>query len=243
MSERRDYPSSGVTARRCREVWVVCACALARQGLMAVLRDGHPRMRVTAVLTGLESAQALAGEPCARGPDVIILWLPAEAARQRAMTCLLAAVLRAAVSLPQVIVLGEGPLYWLWLTLLREARQPGLAESLRLLDARHAVASLRAHLARPEGIPLMKMRFAAARREVVPEALTVSEQRTLEGSLSGMSMDVLGAQLGLSRKTLYAQRYSALEKLGLEPPSGDYWLWHLACLMADCRKIPAREGR
>lgn len=242
VSERARFLPFGVTDPRGREAWVVSACALARQGLVAALHDVQPPYRITAALTGLESARALSAVLRARAPDVIILWLPGDAARQRVMVRLLAATLRMATSVPEIIVLGEGPLYWFYLTLLREARQPSLADALRLLDARHTVRSLLQHLARPWGIPLMKMRFASVRRAVPAYDLSPGELRALEGSLTGVTMEVLGARLGLSPKTLYAQRYRALEKLGFEPPAGDFWLWHLAWLLIDCRGIPEREG-
>lgn len=224
-----------------RDAWVMSACTLARQGLVAALHGTRPAYRTTVALTGLESTRSLGGVLRKRTPALIVVWLPAQAACQRAMVRLLTDMLRRVRIVPEVIILGEGQVFWVWLALLRETRNPDLQDSLRFLDARRAVSSLQQHLARPWGIPLMKMRFASVRREVPVYALSTGERRVLEGSLSGVTMAVLGAQLGVSPKTLYAQRYRALEKLGLEPPASDYWLWHLSWLVFDCGAIPVPD--
>jgi len=231
-----------LTAPRVREAWIVSACTRAREGLAAALRDVRTPWRTTVALSGLESPQVVADVYRACPPDVIVVWLPSLADRQRALVRQLTGMLRCRAVLPDIVVLGEGPLYWFWLALMREVRHPSLSASLRLLDARISVASLQRHLARPAGIPLMKMRFPAVRRDVLPDPLTAGEWRALRASLSGATMAELGARLGVSAKTLYAQRYQALMKLGLEPPASDFWLWHLTRLHAGYGSGPAREG-
>ncbi|WP_049857279.1 helix-turn-helix transcriptional regulator [Trabulsiella odontotermitis] len=227
------------SVRRRRVTWVMSGCAYAREGLAALIGRLPPFRQAVEVFTGLESTEDLAAVSLAVPPSLIVVYLPGAADLECDILRGLAQALRQVSHLPEVVVLCEGEMYWIYLALMRLSGQMAVEDRLRVLDAGQAVASLGRQLHDPDCIPLLRLQLTRDQRQAPPR-LSSREMQTLQWTLEGVPMVEQGRRLGVSEKTLYAHRYRAMKKLGgdIHYRSG-HWLWHRARLFCDAELAPA----